>query len=354
MRIGFFIPAFPKLSETFILREYRELQRQGMALVPAAYQPAIEDAVQPEAAAAAGDFFYLRQQRGDEVLLLAEHWRARGVTHAHIHFGNAGADVPLAAAAALGISVSLSLHAQDIYLSPDDDLRRRLQQCAFSVTCTAFNRYELLRRTGVAEEKVRLLYHGVEEPEGCTRTPGDTVVAVGRLVASKGFDLLVRALAELPELRGVIIGDGPEGAALRQLAVKCGVAGRVTFAGAQPFARVREEFTRACAAVVPSRVLADGDSDGIPNVLLEAMAHGVPVVASGIRSIREAVGDGENGLLVPENAAPALATALRRLAEEDGLAARLADGGRTTVRRQFSLSGNVAHLRALLAASKPV
>lgn len=352
MSIGFFIPAFPKLSETFILREYLELQRQGVALVPAAYQPAIEDAAQPEAQAAAADFCYLRQQRGDEVLLLAEHWRARGVTHAHIHFGNAGADVPLAAAATLGISASLSLHAQDIYLSPDIDLRRRLQQCAFSVTCTAFNRAELLRRTGVAEEKVRLLYHGVDLPEPAQRTPGMPVVAVGRLVASKGFDLLVRALVELPDLRGVIIGEGPEGAVLRQLAAACGVSDRMTFAGAQPFTRVRDEFAGALAAVVPSRVLADGDSDGIPNVLLEALAHGVPVVASGIRSIREAIRDGENGLLVPENDAAALAAALRRLAEEDGLAARLADGGRETVRRQFSLTGNVAQLRGMLTAAR--
>jgi glycosyltransferase involved in cell wall biosynthesis len=145
---------------------------------------------------------------------------------------------------------------------------------------------------------------GTREPE-----PG-RLLFVGRLVEKKGVDVLIEAMSRLPEARLVVAGDGPDRAALEAQAQKLALSERVEFLGQQDVAGVREQFRRACAVVVPSRVGKAGDSDGTPLVMVEAMAAGVPVVASRLGGLEENIRSGETGLLVEPESVPSLVAGL--------------------------------------------
>jgi glycosyltransferase involved in cell wall biosynthesis len=166
------------------------------------------------------------------------------------------------------------------------------------------------------------------------------VLFVGRLVERKGVAHLVEAIARLaggsvgPRLE--IVGDGPERTGLEALAQRLGVADRVVFRGKIPPAELQASYARAAVCVLPSVLDARGDTEGLGVVLLEAMNHGTPVIASRIGGIPDIVEDGVSGLLVPPGDADALAAALRRLRDDPALARRLGEAGRRRLREQFS------------------
>ena len=170
---------------------------------------------------------------------------------------------------------------------------------------------------GVDVESIRAAV-GVRRPE-----PG-RVLFVGRLVEKKGVNVLLSAAAEVPAARIVIVGDGPIAPELRAQAASLGIADRVEFLGARSRAEVMAELARAAVVTLPSQVGAGGDQDGVPVVLGEAMAAGVPVVASDIGGLAEYVSDGETGRLVPPGAVPELATALGELVADPNAAEKLA------------------------------
>lgn len=169
---------------------------------------------------------------------------------------------------------------------------------------------------------------GVDAPlrprrAGSTRTSAPLrVLFVGRLTPLKGAAVLLAALRELPSAEVTLAGDGTERAALEHTAA--GLGGRVRLLGAVPREQVRRLYAEHDVLVVPSGVSALGRSEGVPHVALEAQAHGVPVIASSVGGLPEAVDDGRTGLLVPPGSAPALATALARLHHDRALLERLA------------------------------
>jgi glycosyltransferase involved in cell wall biosynthesis len=166
-----------------------------------------------------------------------------------------------------------------------------------------------------------------------------TALFVGRLVARKGVSTLIEALALLPhalDARVTVVGDGPERAALATLARERGLGARVTFRGRVPDAELRAAYRSADVLVLPSVVDTRGDTEGLGVVLLEAMAFGVPVVASRLGGITDIVTDGVTGRLVPPGDAAALAAALTGLARDPALGLRLVEGGRRLLREQFS------------------
>lgn len=177
-------------------------------------------------------------------------------------------------------------------------------------------------------------------------------LGVGRLVEKKGFDVLVEACGILREqgvaVEALIVGEsGEHEAEIRRRIVELDLGAHVRLAGAMEQARLYEEYRRAGAFCLPCRVLDNGDRDGIPNVLVEAMACGVPVVTTPVCGIPEIVTDGINGQLVPPDDPHALAAALRRLANEPRFASRLASAGRETVRERFDGDRFAAELAAL-------
>jgi glycosyltransferase involved in cell wall biosynthesis len=287
---------------------------------------------------------------------------APDVRHLHAHFAHGATTVTWFAAVIAGLPFSFTGHAKDIYseqLNPRGLLRRKLLAARFAVTCTEANRRHLERIA--PEAVVHRLYHGlnadftrlVNGAAPAAEANGELrLLGVGRLVPKKGFDVLVDACALL-ERRSVpfsarIVGeDGEHGDELRRRVAGLGLERRIRLVGPTGQAGLLDEYRRATAVCLPCRILDNGDRDGIPNVLVEAMACGVPVVTTPVSGIPELVHDGENGLLVPPDDPAALAEAILRVHRDAGLRRRLADASRATVRDRFDgdrLAGRLASL----------
>ncbi|MGH9232452.1 MAG: glycosyltransferase [Acidimicrobiales bacterium] len=187
------------------------------------------------------------------------------------------------------------------------------------------------------------------------RAPEDGLLLyIGRLVDKKGVDVLVEALARLDGARLEVIGDGPDRAALHELAARLGVAGRVRFRGKLPKAEVIAALARAQLAVIPSRVGAGGDMEGTPVVLCEVMAAGVPVVASNLGGLGECIDDGLDGLLVPPGDVDALATTLDKALNGGVDLAALGRAAAATARRNLDISAvGAEYARVFAAAAAP-
>jgi glycosyltransferase involved in cell wall biosynthesis len=274
---------------------------------------------------------------------------APDVHHLHAHFAHGTTTITWHAARIAGLPFSFTGHARDIYaehLNPKGWLRRKLLAARFVVTCTAANVRHLKAIAPAAD--VHLVYHGLNadfarmltEPPPPAAAERDTLrlLAVGRVVAKKGFDVLVDACAVLRR-RGVafeaaIVGqEDMHSAAVRERIAAHGLEQQVLLAGPMAQDALLREYRRASALCMPSRLLAD-DRDGIPNVLVEAMAAGTPVIASAVSGIPELVEHEVNGLLVAPEDPEALADALLQLGDE-AVARRLARSARETVARRF-------------------
>ena len=287
---------------------------------------------------------------------------APGVRHLHAHFAHGTTTVTWHAATIAGLPFSFTGHARDIYapeLNPHGWLRRKLLAARFAVTCTEANVAHL--KAIAPEAEVHLVYHGlnadfarmvrVDEPRRPSPNGTLRVLGVGRLVAKKGFDVMVDACGELRR-RGVpfealIVGqDDKHAGAVRERIEALGLGDAVALAGPMGQAELLREYRRAGALCMPCRVL-ENDRDGIPNVLVEAMAAGAPVVATGVSGIPELVAHEVNGLLVEPDDPGALADALVRLHRDPELTARMTAAGRRTVRERFDGDRLARRLAAL-------
>jgi glycosyltransferase involved in cell wall biosynthesis len=173
------------------------------------------------------------------------------------------------------------------------------------------------------------------------------ILSVGRLVPKKGFDVLLDALALFPAAqrpRVTIVGDGPERTNLQRLADSLGLDSHVHFCGWLPNDQVKNLLRRSTMCVLPCRVDSDGDRDGIPVALMEAMAEGVPVITGDLPAIRELIQNGENGILLPPDDVFGLADAIRELSSRPGLRERLGRAGRERVQEEFALDTNLDRL----------
>src|SRR5437763_255743 len=300
-------------------------------------------------------------------------WLAReldqaGVTHLHAHFAHSPASVAHFVHLLTGLPYSVTAHAMDIYTSPPDRLALRLRAARFVVTCTGYNAQYLAGLMGTAAaQRLHRIYHGVDlckfNPKGGTapgpRTPGDTptILAVGRLVEKKGYPYLIDACRLLIDrgydVRLRIVGGGEMKEALRRHIAEVGLDERIELLGARPQDEVIELYRTATVFALPCVVLDNGDRDGIPNVLVEAMRLGLPVVSTAASGIPELVVDEGTGLLVPPRDAEALASALARLPDDAELRARLAAGAAHRVAHEFDLAANAAMLKALLVEAAP-
>jgi glycosyltransferase involved in cell wall biosynthesis len=291
---------------------------------------------------------------------------AGDVRHLHAHFAHGTTTVTWYASRITGIPFSFTGHARDIYiekLNPGGLLRRKLLAARFVVTCTEANRRHLQAIGDGAE--VHVVYHGLNAD--FTRLLGVNgsapshngrfrVLAVGRLVAKKGFDVLVEAIAILAEQgvpveAAVVAAPAPlepeVGPQLERQIRRLGLDGRVHLAGSMTQAELVEEYRRASAFCLPCRVADSGDRDGIPNVLVEAMACAVPVVSTDVSGIPELVVDGGNGLLVAPEDPAAVANALLRLYRDPALGRRLGKEAEAIVRTRFDGDRLAAELATL-------
>lgn len=284
------------------------------------------------------------------------------VRHLHAHFAHGSTTVTWLAATITGLPFSFTGHAKDIWtaeLNPAGLLRRKMDAASFVVTCTETNREHLASYGSTTP--VHCVYHGLNadfEPLVAAARPRDEparvrLLAVGRLVRKKGLDTFVDACALLRDrdvdFEAVIVGGaGDHEEQVRARVAATGLEQRVTLLGPLTQTGLFAQYQQASVFALPCRVLEDGDRDGIPNVLVEAMACGVPVVSTGVSGITELVRDGENGLVVAPDRPVDLADALHRLVKDPALARHLAERGRATVSERFDAATAAERMASLL------
>lgn len=296
---------------------------------------------------------------------LAGQLRQQGVRMIHCHFAHAPTTLGMYAAMQLGVPFSFVGHANDLY-QRRVLLQAKLQRAAF-VSCISTVHRELYLSIAPRDESVYPIircgvnteqFHDVKRTES-DLSRGASLLAVCRLVEKKGIDTLIYALAQLRHAGGenddawylTIAGSGPDEARLRALAGKLDCSDVVHWTGSVNSLQVRQLMRSADLFVLPCREDSSGDRDGIPVVLMEAMASGLPVITGDVASIGDLVRDGETGLVVPGGNAAAAVSAILRLCHDDEERRRLASAGRAHVVAEFSSSENHNRLeRALYAA----
>ncbi len=388
---------YPRLSETFITRELLELEAIGCRLGVDSLMPQEDGPRHADVDRVRAEVRYLprRPKLTDRVVLVAHlrvgrrrplRWSRLAVTARrkggwgqflqaglvadrvkresfdilHAHFATAAADVARAAAALSGRPFTVTAHAKDIY--HDDNvasLPDRVRGAAAVVTVSAFNMRHLA--SNLPGSVLAMVPNGVPSGLPAMSTPprnGDsgTILCVARLVEKKGVDVLIDAVALLtaahPHLVVEIIGDGPLDETLRARAKAAGVDGVIRFLGPQPSDVVDAAYLRCAMVVLPCRVAANGDRDGMPTVIIEAMARGLPVISTDVVGISEAVKPGRTGLLVPPDDPAALATAMDVLLLDAELRIRLGAAGRALVSRQYDPGVSAALLLDVFAGAR--
>jgi glycosyltransferase involved in cell wall biosynthesis len=401
LRVAYVMSRFPKLSETFVLRELLAVEALGVAVDVYPLVRHREPLVHPEAEPLVDRARYLpflslailrsnlavlrtrprawlgalwavvRGNWGSANLLVgglgvflkvvhaARLMEADGVDHVHCHFATHPALAGFLVHRLTGIPYSFTAHGSDIHVDRHM-LRQKVEEAAVVVPISEFNREVILRECDRAQAPKLVVVHcGVDtqvlRPRPSRAAGPLTVVCVGTLHEVKGQRHLVEA-CRLLATRGVdvrcrLVGDGEDRAMLEGAIVQAGLEGRVELAGALTRDQVAAELAAADVLVAPSVPTKQGRREGIPVVLMEAMSSGLPVVASRISGIPELVEDGVSGLLAPPGDAQALATALRRLADDPGLRGRLGAEGRRTVQEGFDVERSAEQLIERFAAS---
>ncbi|GAA2738761.1 glycosyltransferase [Pedococcus aerophilus] len=403
MKVLYVLKRYPRLSETFVVREILGVEARGVTVLVDALLPPEDEPRHPEVDRVRALVRYLPRRpvrrhvlvaaahlavrrpvplatevlraarrvrrlrrAGDQALarkvwrqlglsvLVADRARSEGVTQVHCHFATAACDVGVPAAAMAGVPSSVTVHAKDLYHRDNvEELPLRLARASAVVTVSAYNLEHLGTVLGPARRPLlRHVPNGVALGEVNLDGVGDRaapVLCVSRLVAKKGIDTLLRALAlaavDDEGLRLEVIGGGPLDAELMALAADLGVGDRVRWWGPQPAGVVERSYARAGVVALPCRIDEDGDRDGLPTVLVEALARGVPVVSTDVVGIPELVRHGETGLIVPPDDPPALARALSELRGNPSLARRLGGQGRDLVRAAYDPAASAAQLQ---------
>ena len=401
-------PWLPKLSETFVYREVLGLRSLGVEVITASVhdpgsqwrEPALRQlaeqaipvygagplAMLVEAlkelprrprrtlstlALALGDALGARELRPLARLkilwqclgglALASRLRGREPDHLHAQMAHVSTTIAMYAAHQMGLGFSFSGHAADLFRDASL-LKQKLQRADFVRCISHWHRafyQSLVPRPDQIYPVVRCgvpLDGPQRQPDRALKSP-PLLLGVGRLVPKKGFDLLIRAVA-LVRAAGQacqcrILGDGPEAAALQALVTELGLTGVVELAGARDNPEILATLPEADLFVLPCRTDAAGDKDGIPVVLMEAMASGLCCVSGDLDTIRELIQDGESGFLVPAEDVEALAGRILRLLQDPDLREGTARRGQAWVRQEFGLEPNLRRFQQALRHASP-
>ncbi len=391
-RIGYVLKTYPRVSQTFVLTEILAHERAGLdmdifslrrtddtrfhAALSRVKSPvfqierastrvnAVLDGLREHARYLPGFWRVVEESGADaeDLLQAAQLSRAiidREISHLHAHFGTVATVVARLAAQITGVSYSFTAHAKDIYHESvvEDELRQKLDDAAQVITVSQFNVNHLRKTFGSAARDVKLVYNGLDL-EDFRIEPYDArppyILGVGRLVEKKGFEFLLQACAVLRD-RGVqfqceIVGGGALESALRSQVVALGLQDQVLMSGAMSQDDIKEKIRGAALLAAPCVHAGDDDRDGLPTILLEAMALGTPCVSTPVTGIPEVVRHEETGLMVSEGNALALADACQRLLEDRRLGSELVSRARSLIEERFDIDKNTDQLRETFRA----
>ena len=400
IRVAYLVPDLGAVSSTFLYREIGALRDQGVEVVTfSTRRPGADATTSAEARSYVDETFYLADYGVTQVLrcaalalarqptrfvrvlatairdatcarvssvadrpkilwqflracVLADLLLEHGLIHLHVHFAHAPASVGMYASLLTGGAFSFTTHANDLF-QRGTALREKVRRATFVACISEYNRRFLIEQ-GCDADRLHVIRCGLDLTRFAWRDPAEDegscrLCTVCRLVEKKGIPVLVDALALLAG-RGVpfscdIVGEGPEFDAVRARIQNASLGGRVRLLGGQPQERVHEILAAAQIFVLPCVKSADGDMDGIPVALMEAMALGVPVVSTTLSGIPELIDSGNTGLLVEPGDAAALAEALRSLMVNSELRRNLARRARRSIEEgEFRLERSAAML----------
>lgn len=376
-RLAIVMKGYPRLSETFIAQELLELQKRGLSfeiwalrqpydikshpmheqitapvrylpeylhegplrvlkgLVAALPQPAFWSLLALWAKDLCRDPSISRLRRFGQSLVLAREL-PEDIAALYVHFLHTPASVTRYAARLRGLPWGFSAHAKDIWTIDAWEKREKIADATFGATCTAFGARHLRSLVPAQQteddagsaptDKIDLVYHGIDisrfpsppERDWCLPSPDQPlkIMSVGRLVDKKGFDLLLQALAKLPDelpWHFTHMGGGEQKESLEALAVDLGLSNRIDWRGPCDQTEVVEAMRASDLFVLPSRVTASGDRDGLPNVLMEAASQKLPILSTKVSAIPEFIDDGVHGRLIDSEDVEALSREIAAL-----------------------------------------
>jgi len=397
LRLAYLVSEYPGISHTFIFREIQALRELGHVVHTASIRrPAHLDKMTPAEQGEAARTLYIKDSSLWQVAraharlcgrrpwsylkMLAAAWRysrrgprnlwkclaycaeagillrwlqERDIGHVHVHFGNPAGTVVLIAAAYGTLDYSLSIHGPDIFYDVTVELLPdKIKQARFVRAISYYCQSQLMRLLPYeAWSRLAIVRCGVDlevfqpRPEPQQAVP--EILCVGRLVPAKGQHILVAAAARL-KAAGVpfhltLVGGGPDMASLQALGRRLGLTAEITFTGAVGQDQIHQYYDRADIFVLASF------AEGVPVVLMEAMAKEIPCIATCITGIPELIDHGEDGLLVTPGHEEALAAAMRRLVEDRALRRRLGANGRRKVAARYSLPDNCREMASVFS-----
>jgi glycosyltransferase involved in cell wall biosynthesis len=401
--VAIVLKGYPRLSETFIANEIRALEIRGLNIHLVSLRHPTDPDIHPVHREIQAPVLYLPEYLYRDPMRVLRGWRAARkhagwraalkcflgdlrrdkspnrirrfgqalvlahempdhVGAIHAHFLHTPASVARYCAMIRGLDWTGSAHAKDIWLTPDWELSEKIADCAWLTTCSVAARDHLVALTA-EPGKIALTYHGIDPlrfPPPPTPVPGREaardggdpadplrILAVGRAVEKKGFNILLDALALLPpslHWRFEHVGGGVLLDRLRRQADAVGIADRVAWRGAMSQDLIVDRYRDADLFVLPSRIADDGDRDGLPNVLLEAQSQSLACIASRVSAVPELIADGETGVLVAPDDAAALAAAIEQLARDPARRQDLGRAGAARTREAFSFDDGIESL----------
>ncbi len=392
-RIGYVVKRYPRYSETFIVNEILAHEAAGFDLGIFALNPPADTHFQNIISRVHAPVTYLTTKsekisalwtslqelsaeipclwsklgaaENEEVkevwqaAMLASEVKCRNITHLHAHFATSAATVTRLAAHFAEVPYTITAHAKDIFHenAETNDLAIKFNNAATVVTISDYNLNYLAER--FPEINLKLIHNGLELEHFPFKAPTNRpprIIAVGRLVEKKGFADLINACAILAKserkFQCEIIGVGELEKELKNQLESLGLNNVVKMLGPKPQHEVIAKVQEACVLAAPCVIGQDGNRDGLPTVLLEAMALGTPCVSTDVTGIPEVVQHGKTGLQVPQYNPQALAEALGNLLDDAALQVRLATQARTLIEKEFDVEKNASQLREVFASAK--
>ncbi len=403
-KVAYIVSRFPKLTETFVLYELLEMERQGVEvelysllrqrepvthgevqdwLERAHFEPFVSRAVlhalwyymrrKPRALLRSAvhvlghswgstKFFFGALAIFGKAVRFAYNIEQAGVVHVHAQFANHPAVAALIVHRLTDVPFSFTARGSDVQLDRRM-LKQKVEACSFAIAVCSYNKQLMVEECGTdMANKIYVIRGGIDVQKIPAAEPAHNkvfkIICVGRFEEVKGQRYLLEA-CRLLRSRGVqfdceLIGQGPMLSQVKRQIVAAGLEGRVQISGFRPYWEIIRAIAGSDVLVVPTVRSSGGQCEGIPNVLKEAMASARPVVGSASGGIPELVEDGVSGLLVPPGDTVALADALQKLQQNPELRARLGSAGREKIVRDFNLARSTSARARLFLAHSPL
>ncbi len=289
--------------------------------------------------------------------------RSPEVTHLHAHFAHSPASVAMFASQLGSLDFSFTAHAKDIYTSHPDQLREKIDLASFVVTCTEYNKKFLTDLAPTVNGSIHRVYHGIDlhlfNGQHARRIPRPPfrILSVARLTAKKGIPTILQALALLRE-QGIsfeytLIGDGDDREKVLGLIFDLDLQKHCRWTGTLPHDKVIREFERADLFALGCEIGPDGDRDGIPNVLVESLAMGLPAVGTSVSALPEIIHNNETGLLSEPGDPETMARNMHRLLTDEHLRQNVIRLGQDHVRTSFNNRQLISELAAIYCRNVP-